>query len=257
MLPDFPKSRGELHKKLRLRIYLASQAKSPLRALGKSIAQHEGILHSYDQITDSGIRNITEGMQEVAVPIEVKIDEIPELVGEKLLARVDAIAEETARQISQMTFRKMDEVTHEAGMAVDAAGGPPTKEIWLEMFERMEMDFDPITGKPEVTMVMHPVMVETMKKLWSEWEEDTAFMKRYTELLAENLSSPRYKDYEDYNAKYDCPKSCHQNDFDLFYFAWPTRGQNIITLLPPHSMSDSSSMGENNKQCRDKTDERK
>lgn len=185
MLPDFPKSRLEIHKRLRLRIYLATQAKSPLRALGRSITQHEGALHSYEQMTDSGIRSISEGMQEVAVPIEVKIDEIPELVGEKLLARVDAIAEETARQISQMTFRKMDEVTHEAGTAVDAAGGPPTKEIWLGMFEKMEMDFDRITGKPEVTMVMHPVMAETMKKLWSEWEEDKAFMKRYNELLAE------------------------------------------------------------------------
>ena len=185
MLPDFPKSRLEFQKKLSLRVYLASQAKSPLRALGRSITQHEGVLHSYEQITDSGIRSVTEGMQEVTVPIEVKIEEIPELVGEKLLARVDAIAEETARQVSQITFRKMDQVIREAGMAVDAAGGPPTKEIWLEMFEKMEMDFDPVTGRPEVTMVLHPVMAQTMKKLWSEWEQDMVFMKRYKELLAE------------------------------------------------------------------------
>jgi len=89
VLPDFPKSRLELHKKLLLRIYLTAQAKSPLRALGRSVTQHEGILHSYEQITDTGIRSITEGMQEIAVPIEVKIEEVPELVGERLLQRVD------------------------------------------------------------------------------------------------------------------------------------------------------------------------
>src|SRR5260370_932179 len=105
MLPDFPKSRRELYQKLRLRMDLTVQAKSPLRALGRSITQHEGTFHSYEQITDTGIRSITEGLQEIAVPIEVKIEEIPELVGEKLSARMDAIAEEAARQVSQITFR--------------------------------------------------------------------------------------------------------------------------------------------------------
>jgi hypothetical protein len=34
-------------------------------------------------------------------------------------------------------------------------------------------------------MVLHPVMMETMKKLWAEWETDAAFMKRYNEIIAE------------------------------------------------------------------------
>jgi hypothetical protein len=119
------------------------------------------------------------------VPIEVKIEEIPDLVGDKLLAKIDAITEETARQISQITFRKLDEVTREADMAVDAAGSPPTKEIWLEMFQKMQIDFDPKTGKPEVTMIMHPVMAEAMQKLWKDWENDTTFMKTYNALLAQ------------------------------------------------------------------------
>jgi hypothetical protein len=191
MLPDFPKSRRELYQKLRLRMDLAVQAKSPLRALGRSITQHEGTLHSYEQITDGGIRSITEGLQEIAVPIEVKIEEIPELVGEKLFARVDALAEDAARQVSQITFRKMDEVTREAGMAVDAAGSPPTKEIWLEMFQRMEIDFDLKTGRPELTIIMHPVMAEAMQKLWVEWEKDPAFLKQYNELLSQKREAWR------------------------------------------------------------------
>lgn len=163
---------------------LSVQAKSPLRTLGSRITQHEGVLHTYEQSTDYGIRSVTEGLEEISVPIEVKIDEIPELVGEKLLARIDAIAEDAARQVSQITFRKMDQVTREAGMAVDAAGGPPTQKIWLEMFEKMEVDFDPKTGMPEVTLVMHPVMAESMQKLWIEWEKDASFMKQYGDLLA-------------------------------------------------------------------------
>lgn len=185
MLPDFPKARRELYQKLRLQMDLTVQAKSPLRALGRSITQHEGTTHSYEQLTGSGIRSVTEGLEEIQVPIEVKIEEIPELVGDKLFARLAAIADEAARQVSQITFRKMDEVTREADMAVDAAGSPPTKEIWLEMFQKMEIDFDAKSGKPELTIVMHPVMAEAMKKLWIEWETDPLFIKHYNELLAQ------------------------------------------------------------------------
>jgi len=156
-----------------------------MRALGSTVTQHEGALHSYEQITDDGIRRVTEGLEEISVPIEVRFEDIPELVGEKLFKRIDAIAEDVARQTSQITFRKMDQTTREAGNVIDAAGGPPTKEIWLEMFSKMEMDFDPVTKKPEVTLVVHPVMAETMQKLWSEWQTDAAFLKRYEDMLAE------------------------------------------------------------------------
>ncbi len=185
MLPDFPKTRREIARRLRLRTYLRAQERSPMRALGSTVTQHEGALHSYEQITDDGIRRVTEGLEEISVPIEVRFEDIPELVGEKLFKRIDAIAEDVARQTSQITFRKMDQTTREAGNVIDAAGGPPTKEIWLEMFSKMEMDFDPVTKKPEVTLVVHPVMAETMQKLWSEWQTDAAFLKRYEDMLAE------------------------------------------------------------------------
>jgi len=131
------------------------------------------------------VRTVTEGFEEIRVPIEVKIEDIPGLVGERLLEKVDAIAEDSARQVSQIFFRKMDEITREAGTAVDARGGPPTQELWLRIFKGMEMDFDLQTGKPEITFIAHPVMAEKMVKLWNEWEKDSEFMKRYEEALAE------------------------------------------------------------------------
>ena|SRR2546428_7673980 len=190
MLPDFPKSRHEIQEKLRLRMYLNAQARSPVSSLGSSVTQHEGTLHSYEQVTRGRPRTVTEGFEEINVPIEVKIEDIPELVGEKLVARIDALGEEIARQTSQITFRKMDEVTREAGMSVDA-GGPPTKELWLKMSETMDFDFDPQTKSPNAVFIAHPVMAEAMQKLWSQWEEDRAFMKRYKEILAQKFEEWR------------------------------------------------------------------
>jgi len=34
-------------------------------------------------------------------------------------------------------------------------------------------------------------MAEAMQKLWSQWEEDRAFMKRYKEILAEKFEEWR------------------------------------------------------------------
>jgi hypothetical protein len=184
MLPDFPQSRRELFQKYRLRIALAAQAKTPVHALGAPITQHEGNLHTYDQLTQSGVRTVTEGFKEIAVPIEVKIDEIPGLTAEKVSERLDAIAEDVARQTSQIFYRMLDETTHNAGTAIDAGGQPPSKDVWLEMFQRMEMSFDPKTGKPEIVFITHPVMAEVWRKSWTEWEKDPAFMKQYREILA-------------------------------------------------------------------------
>lgn len=192
MLPDFPKSRNEIHKRLLLRMHLASQAKTPLRDLGMSVTQHEGVIHSYEQEMWEGTRTVTEGFHEISVPIHVEIDDIPQLVGAKLFERIDAIADDVARQQSQITFQMLDRVTREAGTSVDAAGGPPTKELWLEMLQRGQLDFDPTTKRPEITFISGVGMAETMRRLWSEWEEDIDFMKRYHGILAE-----KYEEWRD------------------------------------------------------------
>jgi hypothetical protein len=184
MLPDFPKIRHELSQRLRLRTYLKTQQNTPIKELGATITQHEGELHSYEQLTHTGTRTVTEGLEEISVPIEIRIDEIPQLVGDELLARVDSIAEEAAGQASRITFRKMDQTTREAGNAFDAGGGPPTKELWLKIFDGMEIDFDPVSNRPEITFIAHPVMAEAMRKLWKDWELDTGFVQRYEDLLA-------------------------------------------------------------------------
>lgn len=169
---------------------LTAQAQSPLSALGSSVTQHEGTVHSYEQQTPEGPRTIVEGFEEATVPIEVKIEDIPNLVGEKLIQRIDALAGEMAGQISQIAFRTLDKVTREAGTSVNA-GGPPTKELWLKVFSEMDIGFDSGTKKPDLVFIAHPSMVATMQKLWADWKEDAEFIRQYDEILARKFEAWR------------------------------------------------------------------
>lgn len=158
--------------------------------MGSSITQHEGTVHSYQQDTRGGTRIVTEGFDEARVPIEIKIEDIQSLVGEKLIQKVDELAENMAGQISRIAFRKLDEVSRDAGTSINA-GGPPTKELWLKMFTEMDIDFHPESKRPALVFIAHPVMVETMQNLWEEWKEDKDFMKLYEEILSDKFEAWR------------------------------------------------------------------
>ncbi len=176
---------------LELRLHMAVQAKSPLASLGFRVTQHEGGVHSHDVVGPTGNKTLTEGFAEIKVPFEVKVADIPNLVGGKLFEKIDAMADEFARQQSEIGYRKLDEAIDAAGGGV-TAGGPLTKDLWLEAFAKREINFDPKTRKQDTVIILHPVMFESLKKLLPEWQRDKEFMKRYNEILAE-----KYEDWRD------------------------------------------------------------
>lgn len=186
MLPDFPRSRKELSEKLRLHLRLRVQAKSPFAALGFQFTQHEGESFSYEQLIDERKRIVQEGFEEMRVPVQFRPEEVPQLVGEVLLRRLDAIADQFARQISQLGYRRLDEAAKLGGTVVDAGGQPLTKEMFLKSMEVREMDFDPQTGRADPNMVYlaHPDLADSLHHQWEEWEKDPAFMKRIAEIKA-------------------------------------------------------------------------
>jgi len=112
MLPDFPETRLEYDQMIGHRIYMRARESSVVSQLIKGITQHEGGSHAYHQ---EGTGTVTEGYQSVRIEISIKPDEVPSLVGDNLLKKLDSIAEEKARQLSAMFYQKMDEVTEKTG----------------------------------------------------------------------------------------------------------------------------------------------
>jgi hypothetical protein len=175
MLPDFPESKREIHKKLVQLTERLEREKAPLLAQIKSFAQHEGKVHSYDRI---GAKPVSEGYEELKVPLTITFSEVPDLVGDRLLAKIDAMATVLATTRMEMFRRKFDEVTREVGNALDAKGAPFTQDMFFRMLERVDMEFGP-DNQPTTTWHTTPELT----KVYESWQTDPSFRARYEEIL--------------------------------------------------------------------------
>lgn len=194
MLPDFPQSKKEIRKKLVLLTEQLAREKAPLLAGIKSFMQHEGKTHSYDRIR---AEPVSEGFEEIAIPVTIQVSEMPDLVGEKLRVKIEALADEIARKRMEMFNRKFTEVTKEIGNALDAKGAPFSQEMFFEMLEKIDMDFGP-DGQP--TVRMH-TSTQGLIEVYEKWQEDPAFKIRYDELL--NRKRDAWRDRESYRKLVD------------------------------------------------------
>jgi hypothetical protein len=125
-------------------------------------------------------------------PVEEKL--IPyEIQRAAILARgVEAFIEslKVAEQLHlaalhEALFRKHAEVTQRVGNAVDAQGKPFSADLYFEMLEKIQVDFDS-WGRPDTSgarLVMHPDMAERVIPMMAQWENDTAFQQRYRDLM--------------------------------------------------------------------------
>lgn len=93
------------------------------------------------------------------------------------IAMLDEQGERAAEQLETQFFEFMNKVTAEAGQVVDAGGRPFSHDLVLDMFEKLQIDFDE-DGKPEMpTFVVDP---KTYEKLGEPTPEQ---MKRRDEII--------------------------------------------------------------------------
>ena len=134
---------------------------------------------------------VSEGYSEIKVPVTIRLEEVPNLVGPALANKMGELASELGKQQMEMFFRKLDETTEKAGTAVDSAG-PITADKLLQLIAMTQVDFDRY-GKPRSTFVIHPSMVETARKIDEQIANDPELKAR-----AEAI---RRKQYESWLAR--------------------------------------------------------
>jgi len=179
MLPDFPSLKAEMQKLVEAKMHHLVDTGDPVLSQIKRYTQHEGTDTQYEQ---HGGKTVRSGPEEIGVAFEVKMEEIPELVGEKLDAKLKAIAQEITSKQAQSFFKKVGESCDEVGNTVDAGGKPITPELLLEVFSRIETEFDE-NGNPTTSLVIHPNQVPALKKVANQIENDPDLGRRNQEIL--------------------------------------------------------------------------
>ncbi|MBZ5655289.1 MAG: hypothetical protein LAO56_08410 [Acidobacteriia bacterium] len=179
MLPDFPVLKAEVLKiilaKLRQRVDTGDPV---LRQVGR-FKQHEGTEMRYEQ---QGGATVEEGFEKIGTEFKVLLDEVPTLVGEKLDAKLEEIAQQLIPQAARAFFKKVGESCQKAGTSIDAGGKPVSPEMLLDMIGSVQMEFGP-DGMPTSSFVIHPDMLPALKKVSEQIENDPELRRRNAEIL--------------------------------------------------------------------------
>ncbi len=116
--------------------------------------------------------------------LDINVDEVPDLTPEKIRQKLDNLANEIAAQMSKNTYAEISRVTKLSGNEIDAKNKPFSKELFLELIEKVVLDFDQNGDLNQPTMVMDPVFWEKNKDKIMAWEKDEEFVRKHEQLIA-------------------------------------------------------------------------
>lgn len=180
MLPDFPKLRIELTRRLQSEFKKQTRLRAPLVAQIKVVAQHEGKGGSY-QTEDGEIKAIDQ--KQVSVPVESPLASGPSFGYEDAFKKVDEAAEKMARKETKILFASLNEAVEEVGNAIDAQGQPLSAELILKAWETIQIDFDE-KGNPKMpTLVFNPIQKQNVEEQFRRLKNEPQLMERHQEIM--------------------------------------------------------------------------
>jgi hypothetical protein len=181
MLPDFPKLKAALARRF-ADVIEAYVQQDPLLSQIRRVPVFEGN-ELVVQYPDGAER--ATGFERMLHAVQLNKEELIEkgiaAYGEKLRD----MAEDFLRQRKELLFRRTGEVCDDAGTAIDAQGRPFGPGLFLEMLERVEIDFGE-DGQPRLpTIVVSPEVGAYIRSHVAEWEADKEFQARRAQIIEE------------------------------------------------------------------------
>jgi len=153
MLPDFSRVKREANRRLTRWVEEQVPIVAPLMAQVRRFRQHEGKTGALSR-EDGSTATLDYPVSEFRFDMtrsEMKRADIAE-VQRKLANLAERIGQEQTKRL----LERVGDAASAVGNSINA-GGELTPEIFLELFRRVQMDFDPRTGQPSGhVFVMHP-----------------------------------------------------------------------------------------------------
>ncbi len=179
MLPDFPALKAEAYKILLAKLRHRVDTGDPVLSEVRRFKQHEGKTMQYEQ---QGGGTVQEGFEKIGAEFKVLPADVPNLVGERLDAKLEEMAQELIAQSAKAFFKKVGEISQKAGTSIDAGGKPVSPETLLDMMSAVQLEFGP-DGSPTQSFVIHPDMLPALKKVSEQIENDPELSRKHAEIL--------------------------------------------------------------------------
>lgn len=175
MLPDFPSVKRRADRAFSDFVKREIVRRSPILGEVSRITQHEGHNWSFGP---AGQRREGEGYLKLEAEFSLTREEMRQGGMAAVRKRYEEVAEFFAEKQTKDMFAKVSAAADSVGNVVDA-GGQFSQEHFIDLFEKVEVDYDPETRRPKNAMfVMHPDTYRKVVPQIKEWEEDAAFQER-------------------------------------------------------------------------------
>lgn len=179
MLPDFPRIKGKFREAIN-RYFQDVVRQEPLFSQFRHERHFEGDkMSSKTEDGELGESSYKEMFSEYSVDREDVITKGPMA----FIENIETVAEDIRKQQAKLILDKLKEVTDRTGQVVDGKGQPLTHELFMEMLERIQIDFDD-QGNPYLpTLIMAPEVAAKLKEKMPEWEADPEYTRRLEQLV--------------------------------------------------------------------------
>jgi hypothetical protein len=180
MLPDLPIIKRNVMAAING--YLAMRIRQKMGVFGEISHQrlHEGdrnrVIRDDGSVEDSAFKRSSA---EDSIPVE----EVPLMTSEDRLRRMELLAEEMARQMSQHMHESLGKTLDDHGQTINLQGQPLGPEAVFEMFDKIRMQFDEAGNPVGLSVVFAPAMAEQWASVQKQIEGDPALQQRFNDLF--------------------------------------------------------------------------
>jgi len=180
MLPDFPSIKRELKKVLSQFIDYIN-VDSPILSEIRKEKHYEGSGMSIDR--ENGEVEKTN-YKEISSQLVIKNDDLIEKGFLAVLENFKNVATEFNKQMSKMLYEEVESAAKKSGNIIEAGGKEFNFDMFIEMLEKIGMDFDD-NGFPILPTIStgDPVLFNKIKDKFTEWENNPEYKKRFQELI--------------------------------------------------------------------------
>jgi hypothetical protein len=180
MLPDLPELKRELQRVIDQ--YLQRQIRNKLGVFAEA-PKH--IIHEGDRMRIVRADGTVEesGLKQSSTEMTINLDEIPTLAVEDRIRRLDGMAEDMARQISEHLFGTLNATLERAGQVVGQKGGPFDVEAFFGALSSIQLEFDESGRHRNLQIVIPPAMAERVQAVFNQIDADPTLRRRHEELI--------------------------------------------------------------------------
>ena len=128
--------------------------------------------------------SVEEGnLEENSVEMRVELAEVEEMTHDMVLDRINRTAKEMAGKMKKSTYEQIGKLAEEVGNVVDAGGKQFSMDLFFEMLEKIDQDFDEDGNPSQLMCPVNPKLFPSIAKVISQSKADPENDRRYKEII--------------------------------------------------------------------------